>query len=103
VLDIFVRALPHVYRDVPAEPGQSIQLSITGGAGGQWTLHRQEGGWELFTGHADGSAARIHMDQETAWKLFSKGISPEAARARVTLEGDPTLGRPILGALAVMA
>jgi uncharacterized protein (TIGR03083 family) len=103
VLDIFARALPHVYRDVPGEPGQLIHLSISGSAGGDWTLRRQEAGWELYTGQGARSAAHIRMDQETAWKLFSKGISPEAARARITLEGDPTLGQPILGALAVMA
>ena len=103
VLDLFVRALPHVYRDVPAEPGQSIHIAITGEAGGDWTIQRLPGGWELFSGRSERSAARISMDQGTAWKLFSKGLSAEAARARVSLEGDAALGEPILGALAVMA
>jgi uncharacterized protein (TIGR03083 family) len=103
VLDLFLRALPHTYRDVPAGPKQTIHIAISGGAGGDWTLRRQAGAWELFRGRPDEAAARISMDQETAWKLFSKGLSSEAARSRITLEGDPALGQPILGALAVMA
>ena len=43
------------------------------------------------------------MDQDTAWRLFSKGLSPERARLDIRLEGDRSLGEPMLRALAVMA
>ena len=102
-LDIFMRALPHTYRAVHAEPGRSIHFAIRGEAGGDWTLRRRTQGWSLFTGRDDGNAARVSLDQETAWKLFSKGLSPEAARRGVSVEGDPMLGEPVFGALAVMA
>jgi hypothetical protein len=45
----------------------------------------------------------VSLDQETAWKLFSKGLGPEQARRRVVIEGELRLGRPVLGTLAVMA
>jgi uncharacterized protein (TIGR03083 family) len=102
-LDIFMRALPHTYRAVPAAPGRSIHFSIRGEAGGDWTLRRQPQGWRLFAGHDDHSAARVSLDQEAAWKLFSKGLSPEAARRSVKIEGDLGLGEPVFRALAVMA
>ena len=102
-LDIFMRALPHTYRAIPAEPGQSIHFAIRGEAGGDWTLRRQGQGWSLFTGRDDRPAARVSLDQENAWRLFSKGLSPEAARRSVRIEGDPRLGEPVFGALAVMA
>jgi uncharacterized protein (TIGR03083 family) len=102
-LDIFMRALPHTYRAVHAEPGQSIHFAIRREAGGDWTLRRQSQGWSLFTGGDNHPAARVSLDQETAWKLFSKGLSPEAARRSVQIEGDPRLGEPVFGALAVMA
>lgn len=102
-LDIFMRVLPHTYRAVPAEPGQSIHFAIRGAAGGDWTLRRQSQGWSLFTGRDDHPATRVSLDQETAWKLFSKGLSPEAARRSVRIEGDSRLGEPVFGALAVMA
>jgi uncharacterized protein (TIGR03083 family) len=102
-LDIFMRALPHTYRAVQAEPGQSIHFAIRGEAGGDWTLRRQSQGWSLFTGRDDHPSARASLDQENAWRLFSKGLSPEAARRSIRIEGDSRLGEPVFGALAVMA
>jgi len=102
-LDIFMRALPHTYRAVHAEPGQSIHFAIRGKAGGDWTLRCQSQGWSLFTGREDHPSARAILDQDNAWRLFSKGLSPEAARRSVKIEGDPRLGEPVFGALAVMA
>jgi uncharacterized protein (TIGR03083 family) len=102
-LDIFMRALPHTYRAVKAEPGQSVLFAIEGEAGDDWTLRREAQGWRLFTGREDASTTRVRLDQETAWKLLSKGLTPDAARQRVRIEGDRKLGEPIFGALAVMA
>jgi uncharacterized protein (TIGR03083 family) len=102
-LDIFVRALPFAYRAVHARPGTRIGLEITGDAGGVWTLARGEVAWGLFTGgHAD-PAARVTLDQDSAWRLFSKSLSAERARRDVRIDGDVSLGRPVLGALAIMA
>ena len=103
VLDIFIRALPHTYRGVPAEPGQSVQFAIQGDAGGVWTLLRGAQAWSLFLGGDDGADTRVSLDQETAWKLLSKGLSPVEARRRVVIQGDPALGEPVFAALAVMA
>jgi uncharacterized protein (TIGR03083 family) len=102
-LDIFMRALPHTYRAVHPEPGRSIHFAIGGHAGGDWTLRRQPQGWSLFTGRDEHSATRVSLDAEAAWKLFSKGQSPEAARQSVKIEGDAVLGEPVFSALAVMA
>jgi uncharacterized protein (TIGR03083 family) len=102
-LEMFVRALPHSYRAVTAAPGRMVRLDIEGEAGGTWTLEKKPEGWLLLGGAADNPDARITMDQDVAWKLFSKGLSRDAARSRIRLEGDPRLGEPILNALAVMA
>jgi uncharacterized protein (TIGR03083 family) len=103
VLDTFMRALPHTYRGIEVEPGRSIHLTVVGEAGGEWTLRRDSDGWRLYTGREERPSTQIKLDQETAWKLFSKGLSPTAARQRVQIAGDRPLGEPILGALAVMA
>jgi hypothetical protein len=102
-LDIFVRALPFTFREVAAPTGSSVEIQISGEAGGQWTLVRGPEDWGLFLG-ADGRAGTtVSLDQETAWKLFSKGVSRHVARQRIRIEGDSRLGDPILGSLAVMA
>jgi len=43
------------------------------------------------------------MDQDTAWRLLTKGLSRDEAAARVEFTGNATLGQPILGMLSVMA
>jgi hypothetical protein len=43
------------------------------------------------------------LDQDTAWRLFSKGLSPEAARPHVQIEGDEALGSRILQMVSIMA
>lgn len=103
VLDIFMRSLPFTYRHVRAEPGRSIQFSIVGAAGGDWILRSGLQDWTLFTGGDDQADTRVSLDQQSAWKLFSKGLPADAARRCVKIEGDDSLGRPIFGALAVMA
>ena len=101
-LDIFVRALPFTYRKVDAPRGRSIRFEIRGDAGGVWTLVRRPDAWELFYGIGEEVAASVSMDQDTAWKLFSKGLDRQAARQRIDFRGDVALGEPVLGSLAIM-
>jgi len=102
-LDIFVRALPLAYQGVNAPAGRSVRIAIEGEAGGVWTLVRGAEGWLIFAGWEADPAATVSLDQGAAWRLFSKGLDPESARRSLRIEGDPRLGEPVLGTLAVMA
>ena len=102
-LDIFVRALPFTYQGVSAPAGRSVRIAIEGEAGGVWTLVRGVEGWRILAGWEAGPAATVSLDQEAAWRLFSKGLDQESARRSIRIEGDPRLGEPVLGTLAVMA
>jgi uncharacterized protein (TIGR03083 family) len=102
-LDTFLRGLPALFRDVVAPEGTSIVLSITGPAGGDWTLMRSGERWQLCWGATPVWAARVELDQDSAWRLFTKGITPEQARSRVLLEGDEGGGERVLKLLAIMA
>jgi uncharacterized protein (TIGR03083 family) len=101
-LDVFMRAVPFTYRQVEAEPDRSVQIEIEGDAGGVWTLVREGQGWELFTGADAAAAAHVKLDQDTAWRLFSKSLPP-ASYKKIHIEGDRRLGQPLLGSVAVMA
>ena len=103
VLDLFVRALPFTFRETPADEGATVRVTIEGPAGGEWTLRRESGGWRLYAGAAPGPSASVTFSDDTAWRLFSKGLAPEAARARSRIEGDQALGSVVLQALGVMA
>lgn len=103
VLDTFMRALPHTYRNVEAGEETLLSVVVTGDAGGYWFLRRDDDGWRLYD-QADGDlVAEAIIPQEIAWKLFTKGIDKEEARSRIMVGGDHVLGWEILNTLAVMA
>jgi uncharacterized protein (TIGR03083 family) len=103
VLDTFLRALPYTYREVEAAEGTELGLTVTGEAGGSWTLRRAEDGWQLFSGESTHAAARVQMDANTAWRLFTKGMAIESAQARMVITGDAALGSQIVHMVSIMA
>jgi uncharacterized protein (TIGR03083 family) len=102
VLSLFVRSLPLAYRGVSAPSDTTVSVRIEGPAGGEWTLRRGDRAWDLLAGTAPDPAAVVTMSQDTAWRMFSKGLSAETARRQARLEGDQALGTPALGALAIL-
>jgi hypothetical protein len=103
VLDTFMRALPFTYRPIEAAAGVNLIVSITGEAGGEWSLLREERGWQLFYGRAADAAAHVTLSGDTAWRLFTKGLPPEEAQGRVRIDGEESLGRGILRMVSIMA
>jgi uncharacterized protein (TIGR03083 family) len=103
VLELFVRAVPVAYRAVVRGDGTALRLAIEGPAGGEWTVRREAGAWHLFAGRHPAPDATVTMSDDIAWRLFSKGLGRDAARAGVRIEGDQMLGEVMLGALGVMA
>ncbi len=103
VLDAFVRALPVNYKNTLAEPGTQLSFVITGEAGGVWTLVRRIDDWQLFVGVADKVVCRIEFNQDTAWRLMTKGLARDEAAKRIEIIGEKKFAEPLLGTLAVMA
>ena len=102
VIDVAVRGLPYAFRDVPAEPGQTVVLDISGASGGQWTLSRGSDRWDLSLGALPSATARIRLDDESAWKLLFNALSePDAARA-VHVEGQRQFADALLRARSVI-
>jgi uncharacterized protein (TIGR03083 family) len=93
VLATFAHALPRAFSGVPAAVGTTVEVVITGEAGGSWVLTRTP---------APAPRARITLQAETAWRLWTKGIRPDAAQAAVSISGDRTLGLPVLDAVAII-
>jgi uncharacterized protein (TIGR03083 family) len=102
VLDCFLRGLPHAYRSVEASPGTLVVFEITGECGGRWLLVRGADSWRLVKS-ADGDvASHVTIPQELAWRLFTKGITRDAARAQIGIEGYRELGEKILSFTAIV-
>jgi len=103
VLDAFFRALPHTYRSVDAPEGTAVTVTITGEAGDDWTVRREDGAWRLYVGLPDAPAARVWIDPDAAWRLFTKASRGPDPRAHVRIDGDEALGRRALEMVSVMA
>jgi hypothetical protein len=103
VLDAFVRGLPRVLEDAPSPDGATLRLVITGDAGGEWVALRQNEEWLL--GFAPGIEvdATVELDEDVAWRLFTKGISKEEARRAARIAGDPTLAERVFDTVSILA
>lgn len=102
-LDTSLRALPHHYREVNAEVGDVIQVTISGESGGDWYLYRNEEKWILVTECELVPICHIRIPPEIAWRLFTKGISREEAEPLINIDGEKSYGSRIIDMLAVMA
>jgi hypothetical protein len=103
VLDAFVRGLPRVLRDAPAPDGAALRLFISGDAGGEWVALRHNGDWMLGTAPGMAVAATVELDEESAWRLFTKGISKDEARRAARIEGDEALAERALDTVSILA
>jgi len=103
VLAAFVFALPRTYQHVDAVDGCCVTLAITGESGGEWTVRREYEEWQLYLGKPEYTDAAIILPEETAWRLFTKGITGEQARAKASLSGNRILAEKILETISIIA
>jgi uncharacterized protein (TIGR03083 family) len=107
VLDTFARALPHHFRHTAAPEGTVVKFAISGEAGGVWFLqkviHAHPGrGWELGLEADARPAAEVTLPQDAAWRMFTKGIDGDQARALAAIEGDALLASPVFATIAII-
>lgn len=102
VLDCFMRALPHAFRDVAAPDGTAVAVRVTGEAGDTWRLYREAAGWMLTADDLGAPAARVTIADHVAWRIFTKGIAADDARRQSRLEGDGDLGARVFSTIAIV-
>ena len=102
VLDCFVRALPHHYRDITAPPGTTLMLKINGPCGDLWLLQRQNDRWTFVRSVDSPPSVTVTIPGEIAWRVFTKSIDRDLALAQTTIEGDDSLGEHLLKLTAIV-
>jgi uncharacterized protein (TIGR03083 family) len=102
VIDVAVRGLPHAFRNVAAEAGETVAIDITGAAGGRWTLSRAEHGWSLFRGTPASATTRVALDPQAAWKLLFNALPENEAATAMHVEGRADLARALVHARSVI-
>ncbi|WP_405677218.1 maleylpyruvate isomerase family mycothiol-dependent enzyme [Streptomyces sp. NBC_01511] len=103
VIDTFMRALPHTLRGHERPDGTSVRFDVTGPAGGSWSAVRRSARWLPSPTAPPAPAAHITTDQDTLWRLATRGVTVEEARLRCVLDGDEALTRAATTLLAVVA
>ncbi len=87
VLECFARVLPYAFRDLREG---CVELVVSGDCGGTWR-----------SGEGD-VRARAVVPQGIAWRVFTKGIVVEDARAQSILEGDQVLALRLMRLTAIV-
>jgi hypothetical protein len=67
-----------------------------------WYLRRAGDGWVLAADTGRHPDAEASIPQELAWKLFTKGLSPEAAEKCLTFLGDAGLTAQLTKVVAIV-
>lgn len=100
-LETSMRALPHHYRNTKAENGDVLEFFVE--HFGSWFIVYQDGKWILTKGKSEKTICKTLIPKELAWRIFTKGIKPYAAKKLMKFEGSsPHLGEHILDMLAIM-
>ena len=103
VLETFIRALPRTYQAILSDENTSVSISISGEAGGRWSILRENRAWNLYTGAPDKPTAEVLVDQDIAWRLFTRGIDQLEALNQMIFKGDQNLARKVLGMISIIA
>jgi uncharacterized protein (TIGR03083 family) len=102
VLDCFMRGLPYSYRNVTAKSATLARFNISGECGGSWYLLRDSEDWKLIAAPAGETISETTIPQEIAWRIFTKGITPEEARTQVQATGNEAVGLHILKMISIV-
>jgi uncharacterized protein (TIGR03083 family) len=101
VMDTFMRALPVAYQTMHGNRGDIVQVEIEGEGGGIWGISYTASGW-VRTESIASPTAKVKLTDADAWKLFTKGLSPEVALERIRITGSEELGKQIVKMIAIM-
>jgi uncharacterized protein (TIGR03083 family) len=103
VVATFVHALPRALHAVAAPAGTVVQLVVVGEAGGRWIAVRRRDRWALGQDGGEVASATVTVDQDVAWRLWTRGISLDEARSGVESAGDPEMTARALEMISIIA
>ena len=103
VHDAFIRALPHTFQEVAAADDTVVAVEISGDSGNHWILIKEGQSWNLYPDKAESPTAEVVIEQDIAWRLFTKGISRDDALSQITINGNQQLGLKVLDMVSVIA
>lgn len=102
-IDTSVRALPYHYKPISGSDGDVIKFTFRGTIDKTWYLQWTENQWSLLLKTTETPTAEVIINDDIAWRIFTKGIDKKEAIDQSHIIGDRTLGVKIFDMIAVMA
>jgi len=102
ILDAFILGVPRTFRESINEKGTTIQISITGSVIKSWVLVYTNSERQLYEGSDNNPSASVSIPDDIAWRLFTKGITPEDAKKHVQLSGNHSLAEKVLDTISIV-
>lgn len=102
VIATMVRGVSHTLRTFEAVEGTHLRIVIKE-PNSAYSLVREGGAWSLTQPVPAKADATVEMDGDTAWRVFAKNISFEAAKERAAISGDRALGERALQTVSLVA
>jgi uncharacterized protein (TIGR03083 family) len=103
LLETFARGLPFAFRSRAARYGARVSVAVTGPVTLQWMLRRIDGEWSLWSGADPNAETSISMPADVAWRVWTKGMNPDEACAKMVIRGDATMALSVARFVAIMA
>ena len=75
---------------------------IQGETGGAWAVVREREGWRLYICDDGQLSANVTLDQEVAWRLFTKGVARDEAMRGAFVEGDRALAAIVFDTVSII-
>jgi len=63
----------------------------------------ENGKWQLYPDAGGKADAEVVIEDDVAWRVFTKGLSREEARSKTMILGDQALGLRILDTVSIIA
>lgn len=103
LINTLIRGVPPVYnKHAPGVTHAKIKIQLSGVMDESWLLAIENDGWQLFKADHETTDTVIEIDDDTAWRMFTKNITEDEALKRIKVSGDQKLGYLITKTVSYM-
>jgi uncharacterized protein (TIGR03083 family) len=103
VLQTFVLGLLRRLRVRNDPQGTVLKLTIVGASGGEWFAIQSDRGWTLKRNSLSPPNAEVQIEEELAWRLFTRGVTRDEAKERAIIAGDTALASVVFDTVSILA
>jgi len=103
VIQTFMMALPHAYRNTMAAGDSVISVRVNDASLEEWRIIAHNQKWNFTSQTNSAPDTQIEMSADTAWKLFTKALPETVESEKIKILGNQDLGKPILKMVSVIA